>query len=153
MVLVGGLLGVGIAPAFLGHDVDEHGAGGLGALHLLEDGDEVVHVVAVDGADVVEAELLEQGRARPADHPASVLVNLGSQLMHRPPNLLRNSLVHLTKKIIKINKMKRPIYLFFTHYPSNSGEKTKSQRRSKAPVIDIRRSHWLGAVRLLWRPL
>jgi hypothetical protein len=82
VVLVGGSLGVGVAAALLGDDVDEDGAGGLGALDVVEDGDEVVDVVAVDGADVVEAELLEERGAGPADHAAGVLVHLRRQLVH-----------------------------------------------------------------------
>jgi hypothetical protein len=73
--------------------VDEHRAGGLGALDLPEDGDEVVDVVAVDGADVVEPELLEQRRAGAADHAAGVLVHLRRDLVHRPTDLLRHSLM------------------------------------------------------------
>lgn len=92
VVFVGGSLGVGVAAAFLGDDVDKHGAGGLRALDLPEDGDEVIDVVAVDGADVVETELLEQRRPGAADHAAGVLVHLRRQLVHRSTDLLRHSL-------------------------------------------------------------
>jgi hypothetical protein len=92
VVLVGGALGVGIPAALLGDDVDEDRAGGLGALDVVEDADEVVDVVAVDGADVVEAELLEKCGAAAADHAAGVLVHLRRQLVHGPAELLRHSL-------------------------------------------------------------
>lgn len=98
VVLVGGALGVGVPAAFLGDDVDEDGAGGVGALDVLEDGDEVLDVVAVDGADVVEAELLEERGAAAADHAAGVLVHLRRQLVHRPADLLRHSLQASARK-------------------------------------------------------
>merc|ERR1719217_1176755 len=52
---------------------------GAAVAHVLEDGHQVVEVVAVDGADVVEAELLEEGAAR--DHAARILVELGVGLL------------------------------------------------------------------------
>ena len=71
--LVAGLLGGGIALALLGLDVEKHRLVAVGIAELLEDGDEVVQVVAVEGSDVVEAELLEQGAA--GDEAAGVLVD------------------------------------------------------------------------------
>ncbi len=55
----GVVFGGGVAFAFFGDDVQEPGA--LDVLEVFQGLDEHVHVVAVDGADVVEAELLEQG--------------------------------------------------------------------------------------------
>jgi hypothetical protein len=92
VVLVGGALSVGVSAPLLGDDVDEDGAGGLGSLNVVEDADEVVDVVAVDGADVVEAELLEKCGAAAADHAAGVLVHLRRQLVHGSAELLRHSL-------------------------------------------------------------
>jgi hypothetical protein len=92
VVLVGGALCVRVPAALLGDDVDEDGAGGLGALDVVEDGDEVVDAVAVHGADVIESELLEERGAGAADHAARVLVHLRRQLVHRPADLLCHSL-------------------------------------------------------------
>mmetsp|Transcript_9180 Transcript_9180/g.21586 ORF Transcript_9180/g.21586 Transcript_9180/m.21586 type:complete len:318 (+) Transcript_9180:892-1845(+) len=71
--LVAGLLGGGIALALLGLDVEKHRLVAVGIAELLEDGDEVVQVVAVEGSDVIEAQLLEQGAA--GDEAAGVLVD------------------------------------------------------------------------------
>ena len=52
-----------------------------GGGRTLQHGDDEVEVVAVDGADVVQAELLEQRGAAPADHAARVLVDLCRRLL------------------------------------------------------------------------
>lgn len=62
MILVCSFLGVGIPSSLLGHDMDENRACRLGALHVLENGDQVIYVVPIDRTDVVETELFEQGR-------------------------------------------------------------------------------------------
>ena len=64
VVLVVGRLGRRIALALLGHDVDEHRPV-LHVAHILQDRQKMVEIVAVDRPDVIEAELLEQGAARP----------------------------------------------------------------------------------------
>ena len=62
VILVVGGLGRRVALALLGHDVDQHRPAARVA-HVLQDRQQVVEVVAVDGADVIEAQLLEQGAA------------------------------------------------------------------------------------------
>ncbi len=62
VVLVGRALGRRVALAFLGDDVDEDRPL-LGVAHVLQHGQEMVEVVSVDRADVVEPQLLEQGAA------------------------------------------------------------------------------------------
>ena len=64
VVLVVGGLGRGVALALLGDDVNEDGAL-LGLAHVLQDRQQVVEVVPVDGPHVVEAQLLEPGPALP----------------------------------------------------------------------------------------
>ena len=64
MVLVGGLLGGRVAEALLRLHVEEDGLVAAAVADVLKDGHEVVHVVAVDGADVVKPELLEERAAR-----------------------------------------------------------------------------------------
>ena len=64
MVLVVGRLGRRIALALLGHHVDEHGSV-LHVANVLQDRQKMVEIVAVDWSDIIEAELLEQGAARP----------------------------------------------------------------------------------------
>ena len=68
VVFVGGALGVGIALALLRHDMDQRRAD-LGIAHVLEHGQQMIEVMAVDRADVIEAEFLEQRAA--ADHEAA----------------------------------------------------------------------------------
>ena len=58
MVGQGVLFGGGVALALLGDDVQEPWA--CDVLEVLQGFDEHVHVVAVDGADVVEAELFKE---------------------------------------------------------------------------------------------
>mmetsp|Transcript_14551 Transcript_14551/g.24659 ORF Transcript_14551/g.24659 Transcript_14551/m.24659 type:complete len:312 (-) Transcript_14551:374-1309(-) len=77
-----------VALALLRHNVDQHRPHRLGVPHLFEDGDEVVEVVAVHGADVVEPQLLEERAAAAADHAACVLVHLGGGGLQRLRQLL-----------------------------------------------------------------
>ena len=60
--LVGGALGRRIAMALLGHHVDQDRALARVA-HVLEHRQQVAEIVAVDRADIVEAQLFEQGAA------------------------------------------------------------------------------------------
>ena len=78
--LVGRALGRGVALALLGDAVNQHRlvAERLG---VLEHTDQGVHVVAVDRADIVEAELFEEGAA--GDHAAGVLFRLAGGLVQR----------------------------------------------------------------------
>ncbi len=69
------LFGGRVALALLGDDVQEPWA--LDVLEVLQGGDQHVHVVAVDGADVVEAQLLEQGARH--DHALDVLLGAPCQ--------------------------------------------------------------------------
>ena len=62
VVLVGGGFRRAVALALLGHDVDQDRAG-LHVADVLQHGQEMVEVMAVDRADVIEAELLEQRAA------------------------------------------------------------------------------------------
>ena len=57
-------------------------ASALPGAPTLHDADEHIQVVAVCGADVVQAQLLEEGGARPGDQAARVLVDLGSGFLH-----------------------------------------------------------------------
>ena len=59
VILVGAGFGGFVALALFGDDVDEDRAA-LGVADVVEDVDQVVDIVAVDGADVEEAEFLEQ---------------------------------------------------------------------------------------------
>ena len=80
VILVGGVLGGGVALALLRDHVDQHGAV-VDLADVLQHLDEVVHVVAVNGADIVEAELLEQGAA--GGHAAGVLLGLARGFLQR----------------------------------------------------------------------
>jgi len=43
----------------------------------LEDSNEIIQVVTVNGSDVVQAQLLKEGRPRAGDHASGVFINLG----------------------------------------------------------------------------
>ena len=62
MIFVGGGFRRAIALALLRHDMDQDRAG-LHVAHVLQNGQQMVEIVAVDRADIVEAELLEQRAA------------------------------------------------------------------------------------------
>ena len=62
VIFVVGRLGRRIAVALLGHDMDQHRPA-VHVAHVLEDGQQMVEIVAVDRSDVVEAQLLEQRAA------------------------------------------------------------------------------------------
>ena len=61
--LVGGGFGGRVAVALLGDDVQQDRPGVLGVAQIAQDGEEMVHVMAVDRADVIEAQFLEEGAA------------------------------------------------------------------------------------------
>ncbi len=91
MILVGRAFRRLVALALLRHDVDEHGLV-VRIAHVLEDGQQVVEVVPVDGADIVEAELLEQRAAhgeafgellRPRRAPCHELRQPADEALHR----------------------------------------------------------------------
>jgi hypothetical protein len=76
VVFGGGVFGGGVAVALLGDDVQQPRHGHV--FHVLERGEQRVEVVAVDGADVVEAELFEQRAGH--DHALHVLFPAPDQL-------------------------------------------------------------------------
>ncbi len=80
MILVGGGLGRLVALALLGDDVDEDRPFRRVA-HVLQHRQEVLEIVPVDRADIVEAELLEQRAA--GDEAARVLDPAGDGAVHR----------------------------------------------------------------------
>eukprot|EP00962_Isochrysis_galbana_P052096 scaffold23468_cov45-Isochrysis_galbana.AAC.1 len=73
--LVRGSLRGRVALALVGLNVQQHRLPSAAVADVFKDGDQVVQVVAVDGPDVVKAELLEEGAA--GHQPAGVLVDLG----------------------------------------------------------------------------
>mmetsp|Transcript_14383 Transcript_14383/g.37312 ORF Transcript_14383/g.37312 Transcript_14383/m.37312 type:complete len:337 (-) Transcript_14383:730-1740(-) len=79
VILVRGGLGRGVAFALVGLHVQQHWLRALAVADVLEDRHQVVEVVSVDRANVVEAELLKQSSAR--HHAAGILVDLGVGLL------------------------------------------------------------------------
>ncbi len=78
--LVVGALSRGVALALLGHDVDQDRAV-LDLARIFQDRHQGVHVVAVDGADIIEAQLLEEGAA--GDHATGVFLRLAGGFLQR----------------------------------------------------------------------
>jgi hypothetical protein len=72
VVLVVGRLGRRIAVALFGDDMHQNRSG-FGVPHVLEHRQEMVEIVTIDRADVVEAELFEQGAA--GDKPARIFLD------------------------------------------------------------------------------
>mmetsp|Transcript_14658 Transcript_14658/g.48116 ORF Transcript_14658/g.48116 Transcript_14658/m.48116 type:complete len:586 (+) Transcript_14658:2658-4415(+) len=97
VVLVLRVLRRHIPAPLLRHDVDQHRPRRVGRLHLLEDGDQVLQVVPVHGADVIQSKLLEQRRAGAANHAARVLIHLLRNLLHRRRHRLGDGLGRLTQ--------------------------------------------------------
>jgi hypothetical protein len=105
VVLVLRALRVGVAAALLGDDVDQHRAHGTRRLDFLQNSHQVLQVVAVHGADVVQTELLEQRRAAAGDHAARVLVNLRRHLLHRHRHRLGDGLGALAKLSQRLGRL------------------------------------------------
>ncbi len=62
MIFVRRRFGRGVTLSLLRNDMDQHGAFGIVA-DIFEDGDKLVEIMAVDGADIIKAEFFEQGAA------------------------------------------------------------------------------------------
>ena len=87
VILVGAVLRRGVALALLRHDMDQHRTL-LAVADVLENGDQMIEIVAVDRADVIEAQFLEQ---RPAgDHAAGVFFRLLEAGMNPLAHLARD---------------------------------------------------------------
>ena len=78
--LVACLLGGGVALALLGLDVEKDGLVAVGIAKLLQNGDEVVQIMSIDGSDVVESQLLEEGTT--TDEAAGILIDALVDLLH-----------------------------------------------------------------------
>ncbi len=90
VIFVGAVLGRGVALALLGDDVDQHRPV-VGVADILEHLDQRVDIMAVDRADIIEAELVEERAA--GEHAAGIFLHLArrdvQRLGHRPRQLLR----------------------------------------------------------------
>ena len=80
MHLVAGLLGGRVALALLGLDVEQDGLVAVGIAKLLQNGDEVVQIMSINGTDVVETQLLEEGTT--ADEATGILIDTLVNLLH-----------------------------------------------------------------------
>ncbi len=85
VILVGGVFGRRVALALLGHDMDQHRAF-RGVAHVFEHGQQVIEVVAVDRADIVEAQFLEQRAA--GHHAAGEFLGLADGVVQAAAHLL-----------------------------------------------------------------
>ena len=88
VILVAGLLGRLVAFALLRHDMDQHGPFGLVVTHIFKDRNQMFHVVAVDRADIEEAELFEQRAA--GQHTAGIFLGPLRRLFHRAREFFRH---------------------------------------------------------------
>jgi hypothetical protein len=86
--------GRSVTLALLGHDVDQHRTVGDGG-GVLQNRDQIVHVVPVDRADVVEAQLLEEGAAD--DHAAGVFLGLARRFAEWTRHMLGDLATELTE--------------------------------------------------------
>mmetsp|Transcript_4392 Transcript_4392/g.7838 ORF Transcript_4392/g.7838 Transcript_4392/m.7838 type:complete len:263 (-) Transcript_4392:729-1517(-) len=114
MHFVRGSFSGNVTSAFFREDVDEHGPLGVGQTDVIKNCDEVVNVMAVHRSDVVQTELLEEGRSRSRNEAAGVLVQLGRRTLYGRRELLSKALGHLTEFA------KRAVSL----EPGQSGRKT-----------------------------
>ena len=78
MIFVRSRFGRGIALAFLRDDMDEHGAFRI-VTDIFEDRDQLFQIVAINRADIIEAELFEQGAAH--RHAAGIFLRLGRRIV------------------------------------------------------------------------
>ena len=78
VIFVGGRFGGAIALALLRHDMDQDRPF-FRIAHVLEHRDEVVQIMAVDRADIIEAQLLEQRAA--GHHAARIFLRAGKPLV------------------------------------------------------------------------
>src|SRR3546814_7477380 len=88
MIFVGSGLGRGVALALLGHRMDQHRAM-LAVADIFEHWDQMVEIMPVDRADIIEAELLEERSAH--RHAARELVGLLCRLVQRVRQLAREA--------------------------------------------------------------
>ena len=80
VIFVGGCFGRRIALALLGDDMDQDRPV-VGVAHVLQDRQQMVEIVAVDRADIVEAELLEQRAA--GDQAAGIFLERAARASRR----------------------------------------------------------------------
>ena len=86
-----------VALALAGDHVQELGA--LEGAQVLQGGDQGLEVVAVDGADVVEAELLEHRAGH--HHALDVLLGAAGELDDRRRQVLEDALAHLAGAVVE----------------------------------------------------
>ena len=87
MQLVGAGFSGRIALALLRHDVDQNGPV-LDGRRLLQDRHQIIHVVPVNRADIIEAQLLEEGAA--GHHAARIFLGLLGRLAEGARQVLRH---------------------------------------------------------------
>ena len=122
VILVRGFLGRLVALALLRAAMDDDRAG-LAVAHVFQDGQQLIDVVAVDRADIVEAELLEQRAA--GDHAAAELLGAQRADLQRLRQLGRELLADLAQ---------RPIGLA-GEQPRQIGRHRADRRRDRHVVV------------------
>ena len=95
VILVGGLLRRRVALALLRHDVDQDRPL-LGVAHVLQHGQQVIEIVPVDRADVIEAELLEHRAA--GEEAARVFLDAQRLLLQALRHLVRELLADVAQR-------------------------------------------------------
>ncbi len=97
VILVGGGFGRAIALALLRHAMDQHRTRLVRIGEVLQNGEQMLQIVAVDRADVIEAQLLEQGAAA-GDDAAREFLGLLGRALERPRQDLRDILRHVAQR-------------------------------------------------------
>ncbi len=98
VVLVRRALGRSVALALLGDHVDQHRPV-VDVAHIAQDRHQVVQVMAVDRAHVVEAQLLEQGAA--GGHAAGVFLGLARRFLHGLGQHMHHGFADLAQGLIQ----------------------------------------------------
>ena len=91
-----------VALALLGHDMDQHRAILVKFANVLQDGQQMFQVMAVDRPDIEEAHLLEQGAA--GDHAAGIFLGPFGDGLDAAREAVRQVLGEMTQRDIGLRR-------------------------------------------------
>ena len=102
VVLVGRLLGRIVALAFLRDGVHQHRAGLLVVAEVLQHRQQMVQIVTVDRADVIQAQFLEQRAA--GDHAAGIFLGPPGGLLEALGETVGDVTRHLAQRAVRLRR-------------------------------------------------